>query len=133
MERFTRKYDKPIPFDENCTMYYAVPKNHDEVHVATNMANKLGRLEDIEESMGLSLVEVLNIIRDFGFWIKCGNNVFFICDLKLCYDGGEWCLEGVTADFNQGNAKKVIVPLKEYKKTWWRIKNIKTYKTKVEN
>lgn len=132
MKRFTKKLYKPIPFDDDCTVYYAVPKNHDEVHVATNMANKLGRLEDIEEDMELSLVEVLNIVRNFGIWIEYKNNVIFICDLKLCYNEGEWCFEGVTDNFNWLNAQKVVVPLKEYKKTWWWIKNIKTYKTKEE-
>lgn len=124
MKRFTRKYDKPIPFDEDCTVYYAVPKNHDEVHVATNMANKLGELEDIEEDMGLSLVEVLNIIRNFNIWIKHGNTTIFICDLKLYYDEDKWWIEGVTYDLNWVNAEIVAVPLEEYKKTWGFIKKI---------
>lgn len=124
MKRFTRKYDKPIPFDEDCTVYYAVSKNHDEVHVATNMANKLGELEDIEEDMGLSLVEVLNIIRNFNIWIKHGNTIIFICDLKLYYDEDKWWIEGVTYDLNWVNAEIVAVPLEEYKKTWGFIKKI---------
>ena len=47
-KRFTFKLDKPFILADDCISYYGVPK-HEEMHVATDFANKMGRLEDIYE------------------------------------------------------------------------------------
>ena len=86
MHRITHKLKEPVSFDENCINYYGI-KNHDEIHVASDISNKLGELEDIEETLNpkLNLSNFLNhvfvvkcstmYLKDVGdrtYWIKYG-------------------------------------------------------------
>lgn len=45
-KRFTYKLDKPLMLADDCISYYGISK-HEEMHVATDLANKMGKLEDI--------------------------------------------------------------------------------------
>lgn len=112
MERFTKKLDKPIPFDEDCTVYYAVPKNHDEVHVATNMANKLGRLEDIEEKIGCSLEVIGKMIIEGCFY---DGEKYKDINIGYVFDENE---EGFVISVSEWKNGHTMF-LKDYKKTWW--------------
>ena len=112
MERFTRKYDEPIPFDEDCTMYYAVPKNHTEAHVSINMANKLGRLEDIEEELGCSLEVIGKMIIEGCFY---DGESYRNIDIGYVFDGNE---EGRVISVSEWENGHTML-LKDYKKTWW--------------
>lgn len=84
MHRITHKLKEPVSFDENCINCYGI-KNHDEIHVASDISNKLGEFEDLEENLNIDLRKFVNHIfieksstmylKDVGdrtYWIKYG-------------------------------------------------------------
>lgn len=116
MERFTRKYDKPIPFDEDCTMYYAVPKNHTEAHVSINMANKLGRFEDIEEELGIEISVLIKLFKKLN-----SGSIYTDDDFK---HGFVWNIDVekhtlMISNLDSWQTESKTYNLCDYKKTWW--------------
>ena len=143
MERFTRKYDKPIPFDENCTMYYVVSKNRTEAHVSINIVNKLGRLEDIEEELGCPLDVLFKALKQNKIYIEkyycCGSGEeyqtkLFAHEMRLIFSEiSEEELKNYDYFKNYANKwqfnfsyynddeeeEDCLINLCDYKKTWW--------------
>lgn len=121
MDRFTKKLDKPFLFDEICTGYYGIP-NHNEVHVATNIANKLGKLEDIEEELGCPL-EVREQALKQGYiyttWhSRDGLEKQEITHLVYDKDIKMWIFKDL--EKTKGIYYEMAnIPVNGYKKTWW--------------
>ena len=75
-----------------------------------NFLQKLGKLEDIEEELGIDLFTLFKALKQGHIWVKKQNEVISSCEYDLgltgttydlyCKDVGEWLL------------------VKEYGKTW---------------
>lgn len=69
MERLTKKQEPIDLLGDGTYCNYAVP-NHNEFHTATAIANKLGKLEDLEEELGCPLEVVIEHINE-SYKILC--------------------------------------------------------------
>lgn len=110
MSRFTFKLEKPFPIADDCVSYYGMP-NHYEIHTATNAANKLGKLEDIEEELGISLNVLFEALKNGVFiFDQESNDIIKFKNVILNYNGFSWILY-IVDHFS-------FVKVKNYKKTW---------------
>lgn len=103
MMRITKKLNKPYVIDNNTIMYYWINSS------GLNMANKLGKLEDIEERLGCPL-EVRERAMDNGVYDSNGKH---------------WNIEHYVPHLKSLHTKGIMThtekhfPLKDYKITWW--------------
>ena len=105
MERLTRK-QKPVDLLGDGTICnYGVP-NHNEFHTATAIANKLGKLEDIEEELGCPLDVLFEALKQ-GIYDKSGFHYDSIC---LIEDKIYACPLDIWEEYWD---------LVNYGKTWW--------------
>lgn len=82
--------------------------------------NKLGKLEDIEEELGIDLITLFKALKD-GIYIDLDNIVIFksSSDLSLKLYLGKWYI----TYYHQLNGGTFYVDLKDKGKTWALSKN----------
>lgn len=79
----------------------------DEMNEMTECFNKLGKLEDLEEELGIDLVTLFKALKN-GIWIYDDGNPYFTSRIKL-----SWHLDAIYCDTSD-----IYVLLKDYGKTW---------------
>ena len=119
VERFTKKNDDMGSYTQFGDKY--IP-NHNIRH--KQCVEKLGKLEDIEQELGIPLEVLFKALKD-GIWstIKLNrlhkeNQIFQFehISLKLFEEG--WGLVDLRQSFGE-TLTGTLVLLKDYGKTWW--------------
>lgn len=82
----------------------------DEMNEMTECFNKLGRLEDIEEALGIDLLTLFETLKQGRIWIKKKDQIISSCDYGLCLPGIGYYL--ICKD------NGYWLPTKDYGKTW---------------
>lgn len=126
--RITKKLNEPYIIDKNHIMYYVDSSMSVNNSSALNMANKLGKLEDIEEESGCPL-EVREQALKQGYiyttWhSRDGLEKQEITHLVYDKDIKMWLFKDL--EKTKGIYYEMAnIPVNGYKKTWW-IKNDKS-------
>ena len=103
MERLTKKHDGRGSYTQFGDKY--IP-NHNIRH--KQFVEKLGKLEDIEEELGIPLEVLFKALKD-GFWFKDSGRVF------LAKQAGVF--NGVSGTY-WFSGMGTMVKVKDYGKTW---------------
>lgn len=122
MERLTKK-QKPVDLLGDGTICnYGVP-NHYEYHTATAVANKLGELEDIEEELGISILDFYKICKAEYIWAEIELDLTNRFDqfIPLKIKGINVNFKRILLEKNDYNLNSV--PFNMYKICFWLSKN----------
>lgn len=107
MERLTRK-------DRRTLSGYHIPTDYSNYHEKEFI--KLGKLEDLEEELGIDLITLFNALKGriyaeaYHYKTEEKSIIDFEEPRLIYYD--EWCLTGTCGTFSY------CVALKDYGKTW---------------
>ena len=95
-------------------------------------ADKLQKIEDLEEEIGFPLAKALSLIKDSnssnsnpcGIYYEYNGELLFVDALRLFYDLDRWCFVGPARNLKEKQDidaiyRSICVPLKAYKKLWW--------------
>ena len=96
------------PSDESMFPYKL---KDEELSTELDSIHKLGQLEDIEEELGIDLITLFKALK-YPIYVKEIDETWW-CSNRLYFGLGEAFI--VITDLNR---KDIILPLKEYGKTW---------------
>lgn len=121
--RLTYKLEKPINtkylhYDYMIIADYDISRGNYGRITDSEIYNKLGQLEDIEDSLGCSIDTFVTTMRHKCVWIKLDDKID-LYDIELSYTcdcSGEWLSN--FKDILVIPKLKTFVYLKDYGKTW---------------
>ena len=61
--------------DETINHYYYETTKETEKEDKITILNKLGKLEDIEEELGIDLITLFKALRENGIWVRWNNQI----------------------------------------------------------
>jgi len=118
MERLTEKvegensYNIDVDFNSKLADDYDLINGADSIE---SVVSKLGKLEDVEEKLGIGLITLFKALKD-GFYVRGEDhkNTSKVSLVYNFYDDKEWAL----LTFHYGYEADIWLYLKDYGKTW---------------
>ena len=103
MERLTQRMDYDYEYE-----YGSIGIACDDEQYLEKVYNKLGRLEDLEEELGIDLITLFKALKEGIYYLE-EENIFFSNDVNL------WC--GTSKNYYISGAG-IYKKVKDYGKTW---------------
>lgn len=124
MKRITKKLNEPYVIDKNNIMYYVDSSSMTVTNSkGLNMANKLGKLEDIEEQLGCPLEAREQALKQryiYTTWhSRDGLEKQEITHLVYDKDIKMWIFKDLEKNTEGFYCELANIPVDGYKKTWW--------------
>ena len=110
MERLTQRIDYNYEYE-----YGSIGIACDDEQYLEKVYNKLGRLEDLEEELGIDLITLFRAKKEGIYYKTINHNIYYISKNCLCLEfNDEWELWVENHLILDG----LLINLKDYGKTW---------------
>ena len=111
MNRLTRKIKGYYSVD----LRTCLPMEYEQIENSNACVDKLGKLEDIEEELGIDLITLFKALKD-GFYFKYKDKILSSNDyfLQITVD----LRDNWTFDIISGHLSLLSIKFKDYNKTW---------------